>query len=166
MAISSSVCPVRPGKPLNRQSASCSTWTWITCRVMRRSLSQDGTRRDGQSPRLDPRRQMVGVRLRGIHSPNRHYDCEDVDYFRRKAFRSFYFRPGYILKKIFHDISLRQTLRLATRRLDESVGFRQLQIMTEPLVSVVIPVSMKSAPSPPVLPAQPRPSLASTPLAK
>jgi len=38
---------------------------------------------------------------------------EDVDYFRRKAFRSFYFRPGYILKKIFHDISLRQTLRLA-----------------------------------------------------
>ncbi len=38
---------------------------------------------------------------------------EDVDYFRRKAFRRFYFRPGYILKKIFHDISLRQTLRLA-----------------------------------------------------
>ncbi len=38
---------------------------------------------------------------------------EDVDYFRRKAFRRFYFRPGYIFKKIFHDISLRQTLRLA-----------------------------------------------------
>jgi len=38
---------------------------------------------------------------------------EDVNYFRRKAFRRFYFRPGYIFKKVFRDISLRQMLRLA-----------------------------------------------------
>ena len=38
---------------------------------------------------------------------------EDVDYFRRKAFRRFYFRPGYIAKKIFNDLSIRQTLRMA-----------------------------------------------------
>ena len=38
---------------------------------------------------------------------------EDVDHFRRKAFRRFYFRPGYVARKIYHDLSLRQTLRMA-----------------------------------------------------
>lgn len=38
---------------------------------------------------------------------------EDVDSFRRNAFRRFYFRPSYIAKKILHDLSLRQTLRMA-----------------------------------------------------
>jgi len=37
----------------------------------------------------------------------------EVDYFRRKAFRRFYFRPTYIAKKVFRDLSLRQTLRMA-----------------------------------------------------
>jgi len=39
---------------------------------------------------------------------------EDVDYFRRKAFRRFYFRPSYIAKKIFRDLSVRQILRMAS----------------------------------------------------
>lgn len=38
----------------------------------------------------------------------------DVDYFRRKAFRRFYFRPSYIAGKIFRDLSLRQVLRMAS----------------------------------------------------
>lgn len=38
---------------------------------------------------------------------------EQVDHFRRKAFRRFYFRPGYIAKKVFCDVSIRQTLRMA-----------------------------------------------------
>ena len=39
---------------------------------------------------------------------------EDVDYFRRKAFRRFYFRPSYIARKIFRDFSIRQILRMAS----------------------------------------------------
>jgi len=38
---------------------------------------------------------------------------EQVDYFRRSAFRRFYFRPSYILKKLLYDVSIRQTLRMA-----------------------------------------------------
>lgn len=38
----------------------------------------------------------------------------DVDYFRRKAFRRFYFRPSYIARKIFRDLSVRQVLRMAS----------------------------------------------------
>jgi anaerobic magnesium-protoporphyrin IX monomethyl ester cyclase len=39
---------------------------------------------------------------------------EDVDHFRRKAFRRFYFRPAYIARKLFRDLSIRQTLRMAS----------------------------------------------------
>jgi radical SAM superfamily enzyme YgiQ (UPF0313 family) len=39
---------------------------------------------------------------------------EEVDHFRRRAFRRFYFRPTYIAKKIFRDLSFRQTLRMAS----------------------------------------------------
>jgi anaerobic magnesium-protoporphyrin IX monomethyl ester cyclase len=39
---------------------------------------------------------------------------EDVDHFRRKAFRRFYFRPAYIAKKLFRDLSVRQILRMAS----------------------------------------------------
>jgi len=39
---------------------------------------------------------------------------EDVDYFRRKAFRRFYFRPSYIARKIFRDFSVLQILRMAS----------------------------------------------------
>jgi radical SAM superfamily enzyme YgiQ (UPF0313 family) len=42
--------------------------------------------------------------------------CEDVNLIRRKAFRRFYFRPGYVLKKIFTDLSLLQILRVADFR--------------------------------------------------
>jgi radical SAM superfamily enzyme YgiQ (UPF0313 family) len=39
---------------------------------------------------------------------------EDVDHFRRKAFRRFYFRPAYIARKLFRDLSVRQVLRMAS----------------------------------------------------
>lgn len=38
----------------------------------------------------------------------------DVDHFRRKAFRRFYFRPTYIARKLFRDLSIRQILRMAS----------------------------------------------------
>ena len=38
---------------------------------------------------------------------------EQVDYFRSKAFRRFYFRPGYIARKLFRDLSIRQMVRMA-----------------------------------------------------
>jgi radical SAM superfamily enzyme YgiQ (UPF0313 family) len=39
--------------------------------------------------------------------------CEDVDRFRSRAFSRFYFRPSYILKRIFTDLSVLQLFRLA-----------------------------------------------------
>jgi anaerobic magnesium-protoporphyrin IX monomethyl ester cyclase len=39
---------------------------------------------------------------------------EDVDRFRREAFRRFYFRPSYIARKIIRDLSVRQVLRMAS----------------------------------------------------
>jgi len=39
--------------------------------------------------------------------------CAEVDGFRNRAFTRFYFRPGYILKKIFTDLSILQLFRIA-----------------------------------------------------
>ena len=38
---------------------------------------------------------------------------EQVDAFRAKAFRRFYFRPGYLLRRLWADASLRSLLRLS-----------------------------------------------------
>jgi anaerobic magnesium-protoporphyrin IX monomethyl ester cyclase len=40
-------------------------------------------------------------------------NCKEVDRFRVKAFRSFYFRPLYILKRLFSDLSILQLVRRA-----------------------------------------------------
>jgi len=37
---------------------------------------------------------------------------QETTYFRKKAFRSFYFRPTYILKKVIQEFSLKQLFRL------------------------------------------------------
>jgi anaerobic magnesium-protoporphyrin IX monomethyl ester cyclase len=37
--------------------------------------------------------------------------CEEVDYFRARAFRAFYFRPSYLLKKLFSGLSVLQFAR-------------------------------------------------------
>lgn len=39
--------------------------------------------------------------------------CEQVDAFRAKAFRKFYFRPWFIFKKLFRDLSIFQLFHLA-----------------------------------------------------
>ncbi len=39
--------------------------------------------------------------------------CEEVDRYRTKAFRRFYFRPWYVIRKIFTDLSIMQLLRIA-----------------------------------------------------
>ncbi|MBN1594577.1 radical SAM protein [candidate division FCPU426 bacterium] len=43
-----------------------------------------------------------------------HLSHEEVDAFRRRAFFGFYFRPWYVLRKIFTDLSLRQLFKLST----------------------------------------------------
>jgi hypothetical protein len=40
-------------------------------------------------------------------------NCEEVDRFRVKAFRAFYFRPFYILKRLFSGLSVLQLARRA-----------------------------------------------------
>jgi len=40
--------------------------------------------------------------------------AQEVDEFRRRAFFSFYFRPFYILRKIFSDLSIRQLFKIST----------------------------------------------------
>jgi radical SAM superfamily enzyme YgiQ (UPF0313 family) len=39
--------------------------------------------------------------------------CGEVDNFRSKAFRRFYFRPFFVMKKLFTDLSILQMLRIA-----------------------------------------------------
>jgi radical SAM superfamily enzyme YgiQ (UPF0313 family) len=43
-------------------------------------------------------------------------NCEEVDRFRVKAFRAFYFRPLYILKRLFSGLSVLQLARAADFR--------------------------------------------------
>jgi radical SAM superfamily enzyme YgiQ (UPF0313 family) len=39
--------------------------------------------------------------------------AEDTTYFRQKAFRSFYFRPFYVFRKVFRNFSLLSLMRLS-----------------------------------------------------
>jgi radical SAM superfamily enzyme YgiQ (UPF0313 family) len=39
---------------------------------------------------------------------------DEVDEFRRRAFFGFYFRPWYVVKKVFTDLSIRQLFKLST----------------------------------------------------
>jgi radical SAM superfamily enzyme YgiQ (UPF0313 family) len=40
--------------------------------------------------------------------------CEEISYYRRRAFRKFYFRPWYLAKTIVRSFSLRKLFRLST----------------------------------------------------